>query len=175
MIGWILDGIGVLGFVLSCIALIWDRRKYIEEQRERVNVDLSVYCGMELDGITHDQLRFQPASVRDQYWVTALQLRVVNTGRCPIYIKDVVLCSGDESDDIGSSRMETHFKASPTCSGPLQPSELRRFILPIHPGVTYEPEKSKWICIRSSKGEIYRDDSSNVAHYVQHCAERPQV
>lgn len=168
--------IGAFGFAIAVASFMWQVRTYKAERIEKVAAHLTASFGFELWGMDERKWSSLPPGLRDSYAVSALHLQVVNIGQMPLYIKDVVLCSGDEPNALGSVLCEHRFKpSSPADDGRLAPSEGRTFVLPISFAVTEEVSGGQapryWIAVRSTKGEVYREEGSHVWSYVKQCAD----
>jgi len=89
--------------------------------------------------------------------------------------RNVALCWRDESDAVGAVSNELHFIPSPPADDRLEPSQWRRFVLPVSLKVEEtpagEPDPKYWVVVRSTKGELYRDDGSHIYDAVKYCAD----
>ena len=154
--------VGLLGFILALVVFFWNVIRYINERKERATADLSLRWGPDLQGmnININQWSMIPASLRDSLSQPALELRIVNVGQVPIYLKEAALCSGDKSLRTGGVHKST-FQPAPPCESPLQPGQSRRFVLNLlSPGhlerLSSDLGTNVCVSISSAKGEIAR-------------------
>jgi hypothetical protein len=174
------DVVGWLGFVLALCLAIWEIVKYKAEHQEQIAVEFSSFEEVMDPPVSDDEWKSLSVEARNSRIFTGLQVYVTNIGLVPIYLKSVALRTDDvEIRSVENDQLvyrgpgETIFKPWPANDNPLAPSERRRFVAVIHRGRIEQDQgqatRKEAIIVRSTKKELYVDESPRVASQVQRC------
>ncbi len=152
---WIKTACAVLGPVLGIAALLWQYWTYRDNRRERAIVRTMVGSHIKIPS-------------------PYLCVEVINSGRVPIYIKEVTINYGDEKLAIGNELIEIQIPPFPPVKGPLEVGNERRFILarmpnfiPLLKQACQQPEENIWLSIKSTLREVTRVKGKEIKPLLQ--------
>lgn len=162
--------LGVLGFVIAFILLLWQFWTYHNDRKDCVHGSLSI------------------SSI-------CLNLDIWNAGQYPVYLKSVTLQWGpikgklvvdipgrtlgwDKNQTSGQSTISVgqEFQPYPEKKGPLQRGEPRHFICPVavSKDFTVNCDRKVWVSVKSPKGEVLHIETEELRRYLQEIAKEPK-
>jgi hypothetical protein len=147
--GEVANVLGVFGFILSCIALLWQFWTRHDDRKEKVNASVEFGGTVETGPLL------------------TIFVKVWNSGRIPVHLEKVALtCTAQ------AAVKELRFIEKQNSKGPLGIGEPRYYYLPKAPIETLKVflEKSKgniWISFHTPGGEISRYSGGEIKQYLE--------
>ena len=165
----VVEWLGIAGFFLCCLALLfnwrqhaWAKRIFQKERQEQVSVKPRLVIG-------------------HGFRLPTMVVQVVNSGRIPIHMKQVVIRCGDEGRKVGNSYVDFALHPHGTHRNPLAVGDASEFLLSTAvPRTTLDgslrhARRKVAVVVMSKAGEIGRVSGKEICDILKHVAEARPV